>query len=97
MTTVDLNTSSDERLKDNIQTIQNPIDIISQLRGVSFSWRETNKKSYGLIAQELERILPELVGIGDDGHKNVSYLPLIAFLIETVKDQEERIKLLENK
>jgi hypothetical protein len=97
LTTVDLNTSSDERKKTNIQNIENPINIIQQLRGVSFSWKETNKKSYGLIAQELEKILPELVGTDDDGYKNVSYLPLIAFLIETVKDQEERIRQLENK
>jgi hypothetical protein len=90
------NTSSDANLKDNIITIPNPVDTINKLRGVSFTWKKTGEKSYGVIAQELQEILPELVSAAG-GHKSVNYNALIGFLIETVKELSDRVTELEKK
>jgi hypothetical protein len=65
------------------------------LDGVSFTWKETGKKSYGMIAQELQKVLPELVSQENNG-LSVSYLPLIAILIEAVKEQQKQIDELKN-
>ena len=91
LTAVALISSSDRNLKENITTIDNAMEIIQQLRGVGFSWKENGKKSYGVIAQELETILPELVGTDGNNFKSVSYLPLIGFLIEAIKQQQVEI------
>lgn len=87
------NALSDLKLKDNVLTIQNSIDTINNLNGVEFTWKETGKKSFGIIAQELEKILPELVE-GTD-YKTVNYSGIIAFLINAVKELDDRIKKLE--
>jgi len=88
---VDLNTVSDQNLKENIKTIQSPMDVLEKVRGVGFNWKETGNKSYGVVAQELETVLPELVTTNDQGEKSVNYIPLMAFLIETVKQQQAQI------
>ena len=90
LTTVDLNTTSDIKFKDNVQPIDSAINIINTIDGVSFNWKETGKKSYGVIAQQLKEVLPELVSQEDRG-LSVSYLPLIAILIEAVKEQQKQI------
>jgi hypothetical protein len=77
--------SSDLALKTDIQEIKSPISIINQLVGKSFSWKNTDEKTYGLIAQELEQVLPELV-VDNNGSKSVKYTALIALLIEAVKE-----------
>ena len=87
--------SSDIRLKDNIRTIENATDIVSQLRGVHFNWKNTNNQQIGLIAQEVERVLPQIV-YGEDP-KMINYPVIVAVLIEAVKDLTERVKNLENK
>lgn len=97
LTVIDINTTSDEKLKGNIQTISNPVNLIKQLRGVEFNWIENGKKSYGVIAQELEKILPELIGTDGRDFKSVAYLPLIGFLIEAVKQQQSQIDELYGK
>lgn len=91
----DFNSTSDENLKTNIETVQSPLDTLQQLRGVTFDWKETNKASIGVIAQELEQVLPELVNNGD--HKSVNYNGLIGVLIEAVKELSEEVKELKNK
>lgn len=87
---------SDITLKDNITDINNPINVIKLLNPVEFTWKDTGAKSYGVIAQELEQILPELVS-NCDNVKSVNYIPLIAFLLGAVKDLDARLQLLENK
>jgi hypothetical protein len=72
------------------------LDVVNQIDGVSFIWKSTGKKSYGVIAQEIEKILPELVET-NDGVKSVNYLGLIAFLINSVKELDQRVKDLETK
>jgi hypothetical protein len=92
LTAVDLNSTSDINLKENIKTIENSLNTLTQLRGVSFDWKETGKSSYGVIAQELEEILPELVKNGEV--KSVNYNGLIGVLIEAVKELSEEVKEL---
>jgi hypothetical protein len=93
LTLVDLNTTSDRKFKENIQPIDSAMEIINRIDGVSYNWKETGKKSYGIIAQQLQEILPELVSQEDRG-LSVSYLPLIALLIEAVKEQQKQIEKL---
>ena len=66
-----------------------------QLRGVTFKWKENNISSLGLIAQEVEEVLPEVVVTLEDGTKTVSYGNIIGLLIEGFKDHEQRILVLE--
>ena len=93
--------TSDERLKDNIQLISNPIEKINQLRGVEFDWKDGMPKAgqhdYGVIAQDVLNVMPELVNQRQDGYYAVDYDKIIGLLIEVVKEQEKRIKELENK
>lgn len=85
----DFNTTSDQNLKTNIQTIENPLDKIVQIRGVNFEWKENNKPSAGVIAQEVEKVLPQLVN--GEGTKTVNYNGLIGLLIECIKEQQKQI------
>ena len=93
--------TSDERLKDNIQLISNPIEKVNQLRGVEFDWKDGMPKAgqhdYGVIAQDVLNVMPELVNQRQDGYYAVDYDKIIGLLIEVVKEQEKRIKELENK
>jgi hypothetical protein len=93
VTATDFNSTSDAKLKTNVQTIENPIDKIEKINGVSFNWIENQRPSMGVIADELQKVLPELVTNTDP--KTVNYNGLIGLLIECVKSQEKRIKQLE--
>lgn len=86
--------SSDASLKENVTTVNNALDLTSQLRGVRFDWKESGSSDYGVIAQELEEVLPELVTQGDP--KSVNYNGIIGVLIEAVKELSERVKTLED-
>jgi hypothetical protein len=96
--------SSDIRLKENIQVIEDPITIVNQIRGVRFDWTEEHiarrggedgffvrKHDIGVIAQEIEAVLPELVATRDDGYKAVKYEKIVPLLIEVVKAQQLQI------
>jgi hypothetical protein len=81
--------SSDERLKSNINTLENSLEKVSQLRGVSFTWKEDPEmgERIGFIAQEVEKIYPELVFTNKtDGLKGVNYAEFSAVLVEAVKE-----------
>jgi hypothetical protein len=90
------NSLSDVEYKENIIKITNAVNTINQIDGVSFSWKENGLKSYGVIAQDIEKILPELVSTAE-GSKSVNYSGIIAFLINSVKELDARVKQLENK
>ena len=94
---VDLNTVSDQNLKENVEAIQSPMTILEKIYGVGFNWKDTGNKSYGVIAQQLETVLPELVSTNAQGEKAVNYIPLIAFLVEAVKQQQVQIDNLNKK
>ena len=88
---------SDERLKDNIETLEDGLTKVEQLRGVTYT--RDGKENIGVIAQEVEKILPEIVLTADDemGTKSVDYSRITAVLIEAVKELSVRVKELENK
>jgi hypothetical protein len=88
---------SDVTQKTNIQPIENSIELTKQLQGVRFDWIDNNKPSLGLIAQEVEKVLPELVETSADGTKSVSYGNIVGVLIEAIKEQQVRIEELERK
>jgi hypothetical protein len=89
ITANDFNSQSDRKLKTNIQIIENPIEKVFQINGVSFNWKKTGKATMGVIAQEVEKVLPELVS--DTDPKTVNYNGLIGLLIECIKDQQKQI------
>jgi hypothetical protein len=95
ITATDFNSASDLTLKTNIQSISNPIDKILQINGVTFNWRESNKPSVGIIAQEIEKVFPELVN--GENPKTVNYNGLIGLLIEAIKEQQIEINNLKDK
>ena len=92
VTATDFDATSDIRLKTNIQPIDDPIAKVIQIEGVSFNWKKDNQPALGVIADQVEKILPELVH-GDDP-KTVNYNGLIGLLIEVVKDQQKQINTL---
>src|SRR5690554_963029 len=97
--------SSDIRFKTDIDSIQDPLKKVNALKGISFNWKHsdfpdrhfTEGGQIGVIAQEVERILPEVVRIDKDGYKSVAYDKLSAILIEAVKEQQKIIETQENK
>ena len=95
--------SSDERLKDNIQPIDNPLEKLSQISGKTFDWNEEKQniykgRDYGVIAQEIEAVLPELVNTREDtGYKAVKYDKLVPLLIESIKELQKQIEELKSK
>ena len=92
VTATDFDATSDIRLKTNIKPIDDPIAKVIQIEGVSFNWKKDNQPALGVIADQVEKILPELVH-GDDP-KTVNYNGLIGLLIEVVKDQQKQINTL---
>ena len=98
LTAADFNSTSDARVKENVETIENALDKVLSLRGVEFNFKEMTGKKIGLIAQEVEEIVPQVVGEDDseDKIKNVSYSNLVALLIEAVKEQQKQIDELKS-
>ena len=82
--------------KDNISTIDNALDIVEQLRGVSFKWKESGKKAVGLIYEEVKEVIPELTSNEGD-NPGVAYQNTVAVLIEAVKTLSAKVKELETK
>ena len=95
ITATDFNSTSDIKLKINIQPIDDPLAKVVQIEGVSFNWKHDNKPALGVVADQIENILPELVQ-GDDP-KTVNYNGLIGLLIEAVKEQQTHIDNLEER
>lgn len=86
--------TSDVRLKDNVETLEDSLEKIKSLRGVSYTMKD--KSSVGLIAQEVEKVIPEVVTTGDDGMKGVAYSQLVGVLIEAVKELSSQVEELKN-
>ncbi len=94
-TATDFNSTSDTSVKKNIQVIEDPLASIVRIEGVTFTWKDTGKNSAGVIAQNLEKVLPNLVSNGD--LKSVNYNGLIGYLIEAVKSQQAQIDELKSR
>ena len=93
--------SSDIRFKENIKPIENAIDKIRKISGNTYDWKEENKIEHGyegndvgVIAQEIEAVLPQLVQTRESGYKAVKYDKLVALLIEGIKEQQLQIEQL---
>jgi hypothetical protein len=64
--------------------------LVEQLNGVRFQWKENDKKGIGIIAQELEQVLPELVTVSEDGQRSVNYDGIIGVLIQAIKELQDK-------
>jgi hypothetical protein len=92
-----LSQHSDRRLKQNIRSLQNSLMTVKQLRGVTYDWNRTipgreissEKRQVGVIAQELQRLLPDLVN-SDNEYLSVNYVGLVPVLVEAVKELEAK-------
>ena len=92
--------SSDERLKDNITPIDDPLAKVLSISGNTFDWNEKSNKSghdVGLIAQEIEKVLPEAVTTRDNGYLAVDYHKVVPLLVEAIKDLSDKVEALEQK
>ena len=100
--------SSDERLKENIKPIPWALDKIQKINGVTFDWKPLTEEQkiyihghegsdIGVIAQEIEKVLPEVVTTRDNGFKAVKYEKIVALLIEAIKEQQSEIDQLKDK
>ena len=96
VTANDFNSLSDISYKKNVTSINNSVELIEKINPVMFNWKENDMKSYGVIAQELEKIMPELVS-QKEKTKYVNYIPLIALLLNGYKELLEKIEKLEQK
>ena len=96
---------SDERLKDDIQTISESLDRILELRPTGFKWKESSKRDVGFIAQEVESIIPEIVETSrgfintdnDQETKTIAYSKLTTYLVGAVQELTKRVEELEKK
>jgi hypothetical protein len=96
--------SSDIRFKENITPIDSPLNKITKIGGYTYDWKEENKIEHGyegndigVIAQEIEEVLPQLVQTRESGYKAVKYDKLVALLIEGIKEQQSQIEELTNR
>ena len=103
VTATNFNSTSDAKLKTNVQTITSPLEKLNQIDGVSFDWvadlnpYEDESSSMGVIADTVEKVLPVLVAEHTTGYKTVNYNGLIGLLIEAVKEQQVQITELKSK
>lgn len=93
--------SSDKALKDNIENIDSPLEKITKLNGVTFEWNNKQcthtGKDVGVIAQDVEQVIPEAVTTRENGYKAVKYEKIIPLLIESIKELKDRNEALEAK
>ena len=99
--------SSDERLKENVKPLNNALDKIKKINGVEFDWIDGKDEhgnsvhsnaghDVGVIAQEVEEVLPEVVHTRDNGYKAVKYEKIVPLLIQAIKEQQQQIEELKN-
>jgi hypothetical protein len=97
------NTWSDERLKENVESIQEPLQKLESIRGVTFNFKEDpsrhhadpHRRRVGLLAQDVQEVLPEAVSAAADGYLAVNYEGLVPVLVEAVKAQQRQIQALQ--
>ena len=97
VTCQDLISLSDIKLKDNVKTVESALSNVNSIRGVTFEWKRDGTKGTGVIAQEVEKVLPDLVLGSDETQKSVNYNGLIGVLIEAVKELSKEVEELKNK
>ena len=95
VTAVNFNSTSDATLKHNINPIDNALELINEIVGVRYNWNSDDRASAGVLAQDVETVLPELVANGE--HKSVNYNGLVGVLVEAVKELSAEIQSLKQK
>jgi hypothetical protein len=89
---------SDQRYKKNISTISDAGNLLKQIRGVRFDWRKDGSSDIGVIAQEVFEVIPEAIVSTTNGNMlTVAYNKIIPLLIETIKELQMRVEVLESK
>jgi len=86
---------SDKKLKENIQPIEDALYIINQLEGVEFDWKDSKNHSSGLIAQDVENILPFLVV--ETENKSINYNGIIGYLVNAINELHQEVNILKQK
>ena len=93
--------SSDKRLKDNIVRIENPLEKVDKIGGYTFDWNDKQEtytgKDVGVIAQEIQEVLPELVTERDNGYLAVKYEKVVPLLIESIKELKKEVDEIKHK
>lgn len=89
-----MNSVSDERTKENIETIDNALDVVTSIRGVYYNKIGNDKRKVGVIAQEVEEVLPHVVATNNEDMKSVDYGKMVGVLIEAIKEQQGQIEAL---
>lgn len=92
---VNVTALSDERVKENIETIENALDLVKEMRGVRYKRKDTGDIHVGVISQEIREVAPEVVSEGKDGLLHVAYGNLIGVLINAMKELEQRVSKIE--
>ena len=91
--TGDITAYSDRSLKENIEVIENPLELLKGMRGVTYNRIDMNgREQVGVIAQEVEAVLPQVVHTDENGIKHVAYGNMVALLIEAVKDLQGQVE-----
>jgi hypothetical protein len=90
---------SSKRFKKDVEPLDSALGTIGQLQGVSYTWRDTGKKDYGFIAEDVGKVLPDIVEWSQDPEyaNTMDYTRIISFLVEAVKEQQKKIDLLAEK
>ena len=88
-----MTSTSDENLKENIVEISNALNTVMQLKGVEYNWKDTGEKGMGLIAQDVEKIIPYLIAENENG-KSVMYQNMIGLLVQAIKELKQEIDRL---
>lgn len=88
------NSTSDERLKENIEPITSGLNIIESLSGKTFNFKGSGTKSSGFIAQEIRKVIPQVVSSQENGYLSVNYDAVIPYLVEAVKELSRENKEL---
>ena len=91
VTAVNFNATSDAALKENLSIIDSPLEKLSLLNGYTFNWIDNKREAVGIVAQEVEKVFPQIVSTSEDGLKRVSYDSLIPLLIESIKDLKNQL------
>jgi len=93
------NSTSDQRIKENIEQITDALDLVLKMRGVRYTLKDSGREMIGLIAQEVEQVIPEVVGMMNDelNTKTVGYGNIVGLLIEAIRDLQEQINALKHK
>lgn len=90
--------TSDKKLKKKVKTIKDALEDVTKLRGVTFNWKDPKQgtgSEYGLVAQEVQKVFPDLVTKTGKGYLSVRYSSMVAILVQAMKEQQSQIEKLE--